>query len=75
MITGRYQKRLMTELDHDFLSCLIKGMDHTEASKHLGVSYDTMSKRLERLKRALDVKTTYQLVALEVIFQLGDDCP
>lgn len=66
MPAGKIVKSLSRD-DHAILLNLIRGMSQTEVSLLMGMSEPSMTKRLRQMRRITETKTTYQLVALEVI--------
>lgn len=59
--------------DHALLLLLIRGESVTEASALMGITLAAATTRLERMRVIMEVRTTYQLIALEVIALMDSD--
>lgn len=67
--------RTLSRDDHALLLLLIRGETVKQAAAMMGITQDAAKTRLDRMRTFLEVRTTYQLVALEVVSLMDSDQP
>lgn len=61
------KKEKLDAVDHSILDLLIKGYEVKEVGVEIKMANTAVARRLNRMRSLLQVKTTYQLIALEVV--------
>lgn len=70
---GTSSKRKMTRVQHGLLLALIRGESTGDAAASFGLTSVYASKILDHAKKAMECQTLYQLIALEVVYLMGDE--
>jgi hypothetical protein len=65
-------KTKLTEADHILLSHLIRGLTMEQAAEQMKSTVNALGRRLFRMRVLLECNTTYQLIALEMVFLIGE---
>lgn len=69
------KKTKLNEIDHRLLLLLIQGRTMEEAGVEMNITRATLATRFIRIKQCLDCKTSYQVIALEMVNLLFKDEP
>lgn len=69
----RIGKRRLDDDDHRMLGYLIRGSTLEEVAVIMALPIGTVRSRMDRMRKFLECRTTYQVIALEVINLMGTE--